>query len=153
MESFDPVLFGGDIQCISAITGCANPTTELLDEAQATFGNDTLVATILTIGAGKIDRAGKATAYINDKHIEMARNAVANTEATHQNLQRRLNSLGMYFRFDVEFGSSSQTNPRAIKGFTSKYIEGGSVDSELNAVLSKMLSRKGVKTLKEISEL
>ena len=56
-DRFLPVTIGTGhrkVTLIDATTGFANPAKELLQEAQRVFGEDAKVATIVSIGSGKV---------------------------------------------------------------------------------------------------
>jgi hypothetical protein len=133
------------------MTGCTNPAVELLQEAQATFGEDTHISTILTIGAGRMDNTLMGVNSDYGKYSEAIRDVSMNAEALHQELQKRLSGLTVYYRFNIE-ANVSQGDPNLIKSFTMRYLKDGKVNTRLNEVLARLMSRKDGQTLKEISE-
>jgi hypothetical protein len=150
-DRYEAVDVGEDLSCISSMTGCANPAVELLEEAQATLGDDAHISTILTIGAGRMDNTLLSTNSEHGRYSEAIRNVSMNAEALHQELQKRLGSLTVYYRFNVEV-NMSQGDPKLIRSFTLRYLKDGKVNTRLNEALAHLMSRKDGHALKEISE-
>jgi hypothetical protein len=143
---------GEDLSCISSIVGCANPTTDVLREAQAAFGGEIQVSTILSIGAGNLDHKIIDKLVGSGLHSEMIKNSARNAEAIDQGLEKRLGSLAIYFRFNSNLTGLLKKDPRGVRSFTYQYLRDSVVNSKLNEALSNMRSRKGVSSIKDISK-
>ncbi|PVF91531.1 hypothetical protein CPB86DRAFT_316774, partial [Serendipita vermifera] len=100
-DAYDPVTIGdeGDqVLYIDAMAGYANPTNELLKEAEKVFGGEVMVANIVSIGSGQLDPEQQKHAQLND----ILRRAITDTERVHNDIQNRFQDLGIYSRFSVD---------------------------------------------------
>lgn len=125
---------------IDATLGYANPTKELLREAQAAFGSDTEVGTVVSVGAGKIEIG------IN----EVLKKGWSISEQVHKELQRQLQETNVYHRFNVEndLGGQSEVAHARI----ARYLDDETVSQRLDEVLESLYVRPNGPKLKEISE-
>jgi len=135
---------------IDAMVACANPTKELLREAQDAFGEDAEVASIISIGAGKrIIRV----VFEDGREVgisEGLRRGIATCEQVHDDLQGRLEETNIYYRFNVE--QELSIDPEVVLAHVSAYLRekatSGRVDRSIRSI---QYHRTGVK-LKDISE-
>ena len=87
---------------MDAIVGCANPTKELLREAQDMVGEDAEVASIVSVGAGKRD---VGVVFEDGREVGISdglRRGIGTCEQVHEDLQSRFQKAGIYHRFNVE---------------------------------------------------
>jgi hypothetical protein len=92
-DRFLPVTIGTGhrkVTLIDATTGFANPTKELLQEAQRIFGEDANVATIVSIGSGKFKASKVSKGDDENALVEALKQVALNTETTHGELEARL---------------------------------------------------------------
>jgi hypothetical protein len=151
-DTYLPVSIGTghkQVTLIDALTIAANPGKELLREAQRAFGEDTEVATILSIGAGKGDVWGASTTS-SSAMKEAVKRATTSCEPVHEELYLRLRQTSIYFRLNVNRGSGPQM--QLSSSAISAYLEEGVISDRLDDVIKSICLRTmGVK-LKDISE-
>ena len=153
LDTFDLVTIGvGHKKAVltDAMVGYANPTKELLREAQDLFGEDGEVASVVSIGAGK----GNFRVAFKDGReegiSEGIRRGVAMCEHVHEDLQGRLQEMNIYYRFNVE--QETGIDPEVILAHVSTYLREKAVSARVDsAVKSIQYQPTGVK-LKDISE-
>jgi len=147
-----PVGIGSGHEQFTLVDGlavAANPGKELLCEAQRVFGDDTEVATILSIGAGKGDVWCPSTASGSEMR-EAVKRATTSCEPVHEELYSRLRQTSIYFRLNVERGSGPQM--QMSSSAVCAYLAEGVVSDRLDdAIKSIHIRPTGVK-LKDISE-
>jgi hypothetical protein len=151
-DSFLPVVIGSGHKQVTLVDGlavAANPGKELLREAQRVFGDETEVATILSIGAGKGDMWDVSTASGSDLREAMKR-ATMSCEPVHEELYSRLRQTSIYFRLNVERGSGPQM--QLSWSAICAYLEEGVVSDGVDDMIRSIhLRPMGVK-LNDISE-
>lgn len=146
--SFLPVTIGTGHRKISLVGGmalCPNPSQELLREAQRTFGGDTEIATIVSLGSGKSLTRGISELKNTINTVPIG------TESVHEGLYSRLRETTIYFRFNPVTNPDLQTDlyPTDI----SIYLQEGTVSDRLDEAIKSIQTRtKGIK-LKDISRL
>ena len=135
---------------MDAMVGCANPTKELLREAQDVFGEDAEVASIVSIGAGK---RNVRVVFEDGREVgisEGLRREIATCEQVHDDLQGRLEETNIYYRFNVE--QELSIDPEVVLAHVSTYLRekatSGRVDRAINSI---QYHPTGVK-LKDISK-
>jgi len=151
-DTFLPVSIGSghkQVTLVDSLATAANPGKELLREAQRVFGDDTEVATILSIGAGKGDVWGVLTTSGTELR-EAVKRATTSCEPVHEELYSRLRHTSIYFRLNVERGSGPQM--QMSSSAVCAYLEEGVVSDRVDEVIKSIHRRPmGVK-LKDISE-
>jgi hypothetical protein len=131
------------------MVGCANPAKELLREAQDLFGEDAEVATIVSIGAGKVNYS-VAFKDREERIREGLKRGSAMCEQVHEDLQGRLEETNIYYRFNVE--QELGVDPEVVLAHVSAYLREKTISTRMdNAVRSIQNFPTGVK-LKDISE-
>jgi hypothetical protein len=152
-DSFDPVTVGTDhkkMVLIDSMVVCANPTKELLQEAQVVFGEDIEVANIVSIGAGKgnvkvVFEAGQEVGISNG-----LRQGIAMCEQVHNDLYGRLQETKIYHRFNME--RELRIHAEDVFADVSAYLEEKPTSVMIDStVKSIQLLPTGVK-LKDISK-
>ena len=153
-DRFLPVTIGTGhrkVTLIDATTGFANPAKELLQEAQRVFGEDANVATIVSIGSGKVKVTKMSKGDDEDALVEALKRVALNTETTHAELEARLHDAFVYFRFNVDQGLDNSMDASALHSYTSTYLEETSISRRLDEAMRSIHTRpKGV-SLKELS--
>jgi hypothetical protein len=140
------------VTLIDAMAGYPNPTGELLQEAQRVFGEDAKVATVISIGSGK-KKASDLSAGVNQNALmEAVKDAVINTEVTHEELETRLQEAHIYFRFNVTHELGSRLDSSEIYSHTATYLAEADTNKRLNEAIKSMRNRSGGMTLKELSK-
>ena len=151
-DTFHPVTIGVGHRravLINAMVACANPTKELLGEAQDVFGEDAEVASIVSIGAGK-----RIIRVVFEDGGEMGigegLRRIATCEQVHDDLQGRLEETNIYYRFNVE--QELSVDPGVVLAHVSAYLRekatSGRVDRGIKSI---QYHPTGVK-LKDISK-
>ncbi|PVG00689.1 TPR-like protein [Serendipita vermifera] len=149
-DAYNPVVIGkgGDVMSyIDAMAGYANPTNEMLTEAEKVFGKNGLVATIISIGSGKLDVIRQQES-VND----ILRRTLSNTEPVHNNLQSRFGELGIYYRFSVE-NVISRNNREVTRAQTIAYLEEETNNQRMDGAVNSIHERKGLKPIKELNSI
>jgi hypothetical protein len=151
-DKFIPVTLGKTHRkavLIDAVAAYANPTKELLREAQDVFGEDAEVASVISIGAGKSD-AKMTFKDGNEVGISNAlRRGTAMSEQVHEDLEGRLHETGIYFRFNVE--KPLDEKPDIILAHTSSYLREKATSIRVDEATKSFYRRpKGVK-MRDIS--
>ena len=137
---FSSVVFGPEEsraeQLISCVNGYNNPTLVAVKEAFELFGADACVSCLLSLGSGKAAiRSLGATESDTTSTLEQL---AVDCEATAQEVQRRIGSLGIYYRFSVERGLEfTQPGGRIneIVSHTIAYIVEDAVSSVMDTCL------------------
>lgn len=116
-------------ELISAVNGFNNPTLEAITEALKVYGTSQLVSSVLSIGSGK-------DTLFSDSENRAIRTA-QETEITAENLQRRLGTLGLYFRYSVDHGVQDKFRKLedyfgSITGHVREYLAGDVVSRSLD---------------------
>jgi hypothetical protein len=153
-DKFAPVTLGAGhrkITLVSAISGYANPTKELLKEAQGVFGDDAEVASIVSLGAGKEEALSISETANEEALVDALARTTLNTEKTHEELRGRLHQLSVYFRFNVEHGLERHMENSSIYGRTMAYMKEGAINELFDDAVKSIQSRKKGITLQEIS--
>lgn len=154
LDTFLPVTLGDPCRKLNladATTGFANPTSELLREAQRVFKDNVELAPIVSLGAGKV---GITRIIQNAGAIgqgETLRRIAKSCKEVHKNVYRSLHATGIYFRFDPE--ACSQQSPSSWASQASAYIQEGSINIQTDSVVKKVHGRQGGVSIKEISVL
>jgi hypothetical protein len=139
---------------IGATAGYANPASEMLKEAEKVFGKNAMVATILSIGSGKliIDQNSNELAKI--QFNDMLRQTISDTERVHNEMQGRLLDLGIYYRFNVDSVLSTNSNLGGVTRVrTVAYLEEAATSQRMDGAVNSIQERKGLKPLKELSRV
>jgi hypothetical protein len=135
---------------IDAMAICANPTKELLQEAQDAFGEDMEVATIVSIGAGKgnakvVFEAGGELGIGNG-----LRKGMAMCKQVHNDLYGRLQNTKIYYRFNMEREMS--IHPEEIFAEVSTYLREKPTSAMIDSAVKSIDSLSTGVKLKDISE-
>jgi hypothetical protein len=140
-DIFIPITIGTgheQVTLVDAMAVAANPAKVLLGEAQRVFGDDTEVATILSIGAGKGD------VWSGAELREAIKRAAASCEPVHEELYARLRETVIYFRLNVERSSEPQLELSSAS--VSAYLGEGAVSDRLDDAIKNIRNRSvGVK--------
>ena len=135
------------VTLVDAMAVAANPTKVLLSEAQRVFGDDTKVATILSIGAGKGDVWSPSTSDTELK--EAVKRAAASCEPVHEEVYARLRETSIYFRLNVE--RSSERRLELSSASVSAYLGERAVSDRLDDAIKSISSHSAGVKLKDIS--
>ncbi|CAG7851691.1 SubName: Full=Uncharacterized protein {ECO:0000313/EMBL:CCA68726.1} [Serendipita indica DSM 11827] len=137
---FSPVFVGPDESrgenLISSVNGYNNPTLVAIKEAFDLFGPDARVSCLLSLGSGKA-AVRSLGATESDVYSTLEQLAV-DCEATAEEVQRRIGSLGVYSRFSVERGLEfirSEDGVNGILSHTKIYLEGDAVSAAMDNCL------------------
>jgi hypothetical protein len=156
-DAYDPVMVGEKDDAssyIDAMAGYANPTNEMIKEAEKVFGRDAIVATILSIGSGKLDLRQQPNSSTGLQLTTVLKRAVLDTERVHNDIQARFQDLGIYYRFNAD---SILPLYESIDGttriHTTTYIEEATTSQKMDAAVNSVQERRGVKPIKELSTL
>jgi hypothetical protein len=126
---------------------CTNPAKELLREAQAAFGKDTEVATIISIGAGKGNVRGE---FDHRQEGDGLRRGMPMSEQVHEDMKNRLRNTVTYHRFNVEQEMGIQ--PEIVFACISAYMKEAATSARVDSAVESIHWRlTGVK-LKDISK-
>ncbi|PVF95186.1 TPR-like protein [Serendipita vermifera] len=152
-DAYDPVAIGdeGDqVLYIDAMAGYANPTNELLKEAERVFGKKVMVANVVSIGFGQLDLGKQKHTQLND----MLRRAITDTERVHNDIQNRFQELSIYSRFSVEaIPSISNTVSNTTRIKTAAYLEEALNNQRMDRTVASLQVRNGVKPIKELNSI
>jgi hypothetical protein len=156
-EVYKPVVLGkGSEEVIynDATVGYANPTNEAFKEAERLFGKEGIVATILSVGAGKPELRPSEANEESDGLNSLLKRVITDTERIHNDIQSRFRELGIYFRFNVErIHPIDKDSGRATKAHTTEYLKEEIINQKLDEAVTSINERKGVKALRDISML
>ena len=146
---FERVNLGGAL-------GATNPTRELLDEAAVTFGENSTVALVLSIGCGKPSVLSSGSS--SDPHQSYQRllnDMTRDCEMVAKMLSTKLVGLGEYLRLNVDKGmdlgiNDDWTKLGVIESHTETYLESAAVSEAVDASLTRLVEKTGSKTLTQI---
>ena len=149
-DMYEPVVLGvghNSVTLVNAMMGYANPTKELMREAQtAPFGGEnSQLATVISLGAGKDGPLD--VSRLND----VMRRSAAGAERTHQEIHGRLRAMGIYFRFNVDGGIQLADDAGIVRSKTSIYMETEEINNAINNSLTSLQNREGRVSAKQIS--
>jgi hypothetical protein len=150
---FSSIRLGANLmreEIVSAVNGFNNPTLEVIKEAKDIFGKERRVSCLLSLGAGQAEVRSTASKDYTTKTAQ-------DTETIARESQRRLGSLGIYFRFSVERGMDlecaiGEETFGAIATHTSVYLEGDDNAKRLDRFITISGSTNRV-TLDHLCEL
>ncbi|KIM32148.1 hypothetical protein M408DRAFT_214516 [Serendipita vermifera MAFF 305830] len=133
---FSPIRIGvmpTQEEVISAVNGFSNPTQEALREAEAFFGNEKLISAVLSLGVGR-----RNVALFTPKVLTTL--VAQDTDVTAENIQRRIGTLGVYFRFSVDQvietkDAQIQDQFALVTAHTREYLGGDVVSRSLDNYL------------------
>jgi hypothetical protein len=152
-EAYDPVFIGEeeDEPYLDAMAGFANPTNEMLKEAEKAFKKDTIVANIISIGSGKLGPQHIAT---RTPLSDLLKRAITDTERVHNDIQNRFQDLGIYFRFNVE-GILPMTNSigKTTRAQTVAFLEDPANSKKMDGTVISIQERSGKRPLKDLSRI
>lgn len=141
-----PVKIGSghkEVVLTDAMIGYANPTKEILLKAQEAFGEEVEVSTIMSIGAGKVEMRA-------DGIDEGLKRGSTLCEQVHEELQKRLGTTNIYYRFNIE--RTLGRGPKSIFGEMSAYLGESMVSNRLDEAIESVKRRPRGALLKTISE-
>jgi hypothetical protein len=153
LDAFDPVSIGvGHKKAVltDAMVGCANPAKELLREAQDLLGEDTEVATIVSIGAGKTNLSLVLKDGREERIHEGMKRGSAMCEQVHEDLLNRLNAARIYYRFNVE--QELGIDPEVVLAHVSAYLGEKAISIRVDDAVKSIESLPTGIKLKDISE-
>jgi len=136
---FDPVTIGAGHKkavLIDAMVGCANPTKELLRDAQNAFGEDAEVASIISVGVGKRD---VRVVFEDGREVGISdglRRGIATCEQVHEDLQIRFKNAAIYYRFNVEqvMGIQLEMVLARVSAYLGETVTSARVDSAIESI-------------------
>lgn len=138
-----------EVVLTSAIVSYANPTKELLREAEEVFGAEAEVATVLSIGAGSsaigIGSGEAKGARIADSLLQGA----LSSKQVHEEIQMRLGETRVYFRFSIDHGLVIE--PTVVSAQISGYLNERAVTTRLDDAIKSLGNRPKGLLLKDIS--
>jgi hypothetical protein len=136
--------------------GTNNPTRELLKQANVIFGNEKLVAQILSIGCGRSHLASMDNYASAEDVSQLAQEMAADCETVSKDLSARLFEIDAYLRLNVDRGMENLLMEEwndlgPIESHTSAYVETAAVSENLEASLRRLQECTGTITLGQIS--
>jgi hypothetical protein len=152
-DTFLPVQIGAghkQVTLVDATTGFANPSQELLREAQRIFGGDEEVTTLVSIGSGKGDVWSLSEGGGEKERLKALQRAAMNCEPVHEELWGRLRETGIYYRLNMDRASGSQI--QLSSSHISVYLQEGEISDKLDCAIKNIQRRADGVKLKEISE-
>jgi hypothetical protein len=156
-EAYEPVIIGDEddqYTYMNAMTGYANPTNEVLKEAEKVFGKNAVVANLVSVGSGKLEIRQQQDTVIMTQLSDLLKRAVTDTERVHNDIYNRFQDLGIYFRFNAEGilpVTNSTQNTTRIQ--TAAYLEDAPNSHRLDRAVASIRERKEVKSLKDLSTI
>jgi hypothetical protein len=154
-DRFLPVTVGTghrEVTLVDATSGFANPTKELLQEAQRVFGEESNVATIVSIGSGKFTITKMSEGDDENALVEALKRVSLNTETTHAELETRLHDSFIYFRFNVDQDLDCGMRASVLQSHTSTYLEKVGISKRLDEAIKSIHNRPKGMTIKDLSE-
>jgi hypothetical protein len=154
-DSYEPAsIEDEDDQCLymSAMTGYANPTNEVLKEAEKVYGRNAVVANLVSVGSGKLELRQQQDPAIKNPLSDLLKRAITDTERVHNDLYNRFQDLGIYFRFNAEgLLPVTKSSKRVTRVQTAAYLEDAPNSHKMDRAITSIQERKGVKFLKDLS--
>jgi hypothetical protein len=152
-DTFDPVTIGVGHKravLIDAMVGSANPAKELLREAQNAFGEDTEVASIVSVGAGQRD---VGVVFKDGREVGISdglRRGIAMCERVHEDLQSRFQKAVIYHRFNVE--QEMGVEPEIALARVSAYLGETMTSARMDCAVKSIHRRSTGVKLRDISK-
>jgi hypothetical protein len=148
-DHFDPVTVGGgykELKLRSGLVGYANPSSELLKEAEREFGGDCWAATLVSIGGKPVSTSKGVT------DVQRLEAVVTDTDPVHRDLYHRLHQLNIYFRFDVPHQPTVLNDAGSVYQELQNYKSDGRINELINEAVKSIHVRQRVNVLSELSE-
>ncbi|PVF91230.1 hypothetical protein CPB86DRAFT_389523 [Serendipita vermifera] len=156
-DAYDPIMVGEEddnIAYIDAMTGYANPTNEVLKEAEKVFGKNAIVATIVSLGSGKPERRQQQQEPITMQLNDILRRTIWDIERVHNDVQNRFQDLGIYHRFNVEDPlPSKESTKQTTKAHAKAYLQEPFTIRRMDQAINSVRERKGVMILKDLNTI
>lgn len=151
-DRFLPVTIGiGHKQVVltSAMVAYANPTKELLRDAEEILGAETEVATVLSIGAGRplVGVGGDVSKGFGIDYGLLQ--GTISSKQVHEEVQKRFGENNIYFRFNVDHEVGLE--PEVISAHISDYLGEKTVSTRLDDAIKSIEGRSKGLLLRDIS--
>ncbi|PVF93948.1 hypothetical protein CPB86DRAFT_741455 [Serendipita vermifera] len=156
-NTYEPVIVGdGDdrIVYIDAMAGYANPTNEMLKEAEKAFGRNATVATIISIGSGGPEGWQKTQGSVSVQLTDILRRTMLDTERVHNDLQNRFHDHGIYYRFNANsYAHFNELVGSTTRATTKAFLDKASTNQRMDQAISSIRERKEGKILNDINSI
>jgi hypothetical protein len=141
---------GGDL-------GLSNPTREVIAEAHRTFGDETTVSCLLSIGCGRSGANTVPSDPAGTTWTDFVERAWMDSEKTVQDIATQMSQLTLYHRLSVNYGlERSQVrewkDPESITAHTTTYLNDLGVVELVDCCVGTMKHGDGFTTLEQLSE-
>ena len=142
---------------VSAELGLSNPLREIVDVAHRTFGNEALVASLLSIGCGQLGVNVSPENSNTTSQLAFLERVAVDTEQAAQEIGRQMGELALYHRFSVNYGLETSNyrswqDPTDIATQTSHYLGNPEVAEALENCVDTIANGFGFTTLEQLSE-
>lgn len=131
-----------------------NPVNEVMTAAYDRFGEETKVACLISLGAGRISTTNVSTKKQASKEAEFLRRVFLDGERITQAFKSRMKGLQLYHRFSVEQGLQELDiacyNREIITTHTRFYLEDAAVNDSIDRCVGLLTSRVGLATLEQL---
>ncbi|CAG8527866.1 12599_t:CDS:2 [Acaulospora colombiana] len=157
---FEPVQIGKEPYKEKFVTGalnCPNPTREAINESSGLFGDQTPMSVILSLGSGQGSIVSLESAASEEERRQLLHCLITDyaRERTHQELERLIHSMGIYFRLNVQKGLEDVDERREsaskVKSNTTAYLGEYSVSQVVDDLVNALLGRRERRIIKGIA--
>jgi hypothetical protein len=156
---FTPTIISKDsanFEYISGDIGLSNPTRELIAEAHRTFGNETTVSCLLSVGCGHPGVNAAPNDSGGASWTDFLEGVATDGEKTAQDIAIQLSQLSLYYRFSVTYGLEKDQarewkDPDIISANTTNYLNDLEVVELLDRCVDTIRLADGFTTLERLS--
>jgi hypothetical protein len=156
---FNPVSIGKDysaFEYISGDLGLSNPIREVLAGAHHTFGDETTVACLLSIGCGRSGVNFDPGTSTGTARINFLERVAMDSEKAAQEMATQTRHLTLYHRFSVSYGLEAVhprawSEPETIAAHTTVYLNDLEVAKLVDNCVDAIKTGYGSSTLEQLS--
>jgi len=157
---FTPMTISKDFthfEYISGDIGLSNPTREIIAEAHRTFGDETTVSCLLSVGCGHPGVNAAPSDSGGTSWTEFLEGVARDSEKTAQDIGAHMSKLSLYHRLTVKGGLEKKQarewiDPEIITSHTVNYLNDLDIVELLDRCVSTIKCGDGFTTLEQLSE-
>jgi hypothetical protein len=159
-QIFTPTIISKDFatfEYVSGDLGLSNPTREIIAEAYHTFGDETTVSCMLSIGCGHPGVNAVPSDPGGRSWVEFLEGVARDSEKTAQDIGAHMSKLSLYHRLSVEGGLEKKQawewkDPEIITTHTVNYMNDLDVVGAIDRCVDMIKHGDGFSTLEQLSE-
>jgi predicted acylesterase/phospholipase RssA len=156
---FTPTIISKDsakFEYVSGDLGLSNPTREIIAEAHRTFGDETTVSCLLSIGCGHPGVNAVPSESGSTSWIKFLEGVATDSEKTAQDIGTHMSKLSLYHRLSVVYGlernqAREWKDQESITAHTTTYLNDLSIVDIMDRCVNTIKHGDGFATLEQLS--